>query len=354
MKKLLSCLFAVAILVINVIPCFAANPTLSISSNDYTVGIGDEITVSVSLSSGSNLGTLTFNVNYNTSQFEYIAGSASTGLFEIGDCNVASGGTVSFVCASSGVVTGSGTVASMRFRVLTTGGKISVSVVDATDENDLSVRVAGSSISLSCSHAGMVWETEKASTCTTRGVERGTCTCGYTTTREAELASHTYSSSTVIKEATCTTTGIEVGTCTVCGESGAQSPIPAKGHDYSEWVVTREATAETMGVKERICQICGDKKTQTIPTLIEGIDPEDTTGDDVTESTTEFAPIHTPEPSTNNYMDEIETETTTEANGIFGNAVGSDIAVIVVIALAVLLVLVLAVYMILIIRQKKK
>lgn len=352
MKKLLRCLFAVLILFINVIPCFAANPTLSISSNDYTIAVGDEITVSVSLSSGSNLSTLTFNVYYNTSQFEYIAGSASAGLFDMSEFNVINGGTVSFACASSDKVTTGGTVASMKFRALTTSGKISVSVVEATGENDLAVRVAGSSISMTCNHARMVWEEKTASTCTKNGVEEGTCSCGYTATRELDLAAHTYSSSTVVKEATCTATGVQVGTCTVCGKSGAESKIPAKGHSYSDWVVTREATAETMGVKERLCQTCGDKQTQTIPTLIEGIDPEDITGESETESTTAFEPIHTPEPSTDDYL-EIETETT-QNTGIFGNVTGSDIAIIVVIALAVLLVIVLVVYMMLIFRQKKK
>ena len=353
MKKLLVCLFAIIIVALNIVPCYAAVPALSISSNDYTISAGDTITVTASLSANSELGTLTFEVKYNPSEFEYVSGSVGS-VFENGVINVYSAGVVRYAGISTDVVTNGGTVVSMKFKSVANGGKISVSVIEATDANDATVRVSGGSITLSCSHARMVWEEKTAATCKKTGTETGTCPCGYTTTRETSKAAHTYTSSTVKKPATCTETGVEVGTCTVCGESGAESKIPATGHKYSEWVIKQEATAETMGVKERMCLNCGETKTQMIPTLIEGVTPEQSTDEeDSTESTTEFEPIYTPEPSTDDYF-EIETEPTTVANGIFGNAVGSDIAIIVVIALSVLVVAVLVMYIVLIIRQKKK
>ncbi len=354
MKKLFACIFAIIILAINILPCYAVGPALSISSNDYTLSAGDVVTVSVSLSSGSNLGTLTFEIRYNPSQFEYVAGSATTNdVFEMSEVNVATSGAVSYTCISTEVATAGGTVGTARFRALTEGGKISVVVREATDGEYAPVRVSTSSITLSCNHAKMIWEDETPATCTAKGTERGTCTCGYTTVRETERAAHTYNTSTIKKEATCTQTGIEVGTCTVCGASGVESKIPAKGHDYTEWVVTQEPTADTMGIKARSCRNCGETKTQMIPTLIEGISPEDQTGESSTESTTEFKPIEIPEPSTDDFY-EIPTETTTHSNGIFGNAVGSDIAIIVVIALAVLVLIILVLYISLIIKQKKK
>jgi hypothetical protein len=353
-KKLFACLFAIIILAINVMPCFAAGPALSISSNDYTVSAGDTITVTVALSANSNLGTLTFNVKYNTAEFEYVS-SAEGGLFENEIVNVVTAGVVRYAGISTGVVTNGGALVTFKFKSVANGGKISASVVEATDENDVSVRVSGSSITMSCNHARLVWQETTAATCKKAGKETGTCPCGYTTTRETEKAAHTYTSSTVKKPATCTATGIEVGTCTVCGASGAESKIPAKGHNYSEWEVKQPATADAMGIKERFCLNCGETKTQMIPALIEGISPEDITDveENSTETTTEFEPIYTPEPSTDHYF-EIETETTTQPNGIFGNAVGSDIAIIAVIALAALVVVVLVLYILLIIRQKKK
>ncbi len=356
MKKLLGCLFAIIIIALNVVPCFAANPSLSISANDYTVSTGDVITVTVNLSANSNLAALAFNITYNPSQFEYISGSAARGsCFESGFVD-STAGTISFDAYSMNSVAGSGMVGTAKFRAVSNGGKISVSVVSATDANDVGVRVSGSSVTLTCSHARIVWEEETPATCQKAGVERGTCTCGYTTTRQTEKAAHTYNDSTIKKPATCTETGIQVGTCTVCGATGAESKIPATGHSYTEWEVKQEATVDTMGVKERTCRNCGEVKTQMIPTLIEGLDPnEESTSEEESssETTTEFEPIDTLEPSTNDDF-EIETEPTTQASSIFGNVSSSDIAIIVVIVLAVLLVVMLVVYVSLIIRQKKK
>lgn len=357
MKKILGCLFAIIILAINVVPCFAASPALSISSNDYAVSAGDTVTISVSLSADSKLSALTFNVKYNPDEFEYVAGSVSAGsVFDSEYVKFVTSGTVNYDGISNEAVSRGGTIVSLKLKSVSNGGKVSVSVVTATDENGAIVRVAGSSVTLSCDHSRMIWESKTAATCTKAGTETGTCACGYTTTRETEKKAHTYTSSTVKKPASCTETGIEVGTCTVCGASGAESKIPAKGHSYSEWVVKQPATADTVGIKERFCRSCGETQNQTIPALIQGITPEEPSSEEEessTEPTTEFEPIFTPEPSTSEYF-EIETEPTTQPNGIFSNAVGSDIAIIAVIALSVLVVVVLVLYIILIIRQKKK
>ncbi len=357
MKKLLACLFAIIILAFNVVPCYAANASLGLSSNDYSVSMGDTVTISVGLSANSNLSTLTFDVQYNPSQFEYVAGSASAGNQFGGfyDFNVMSAGLVRFTFTTETAVTAGGTIASMRFRALTDGGRFSVKVVEAVDLDYNAVHVSTSSITLSCSHARMVWETERASTCTRVGLESGACTCGYTTTRENPKSAHTYTSSTIKKEATCTSAGVEVGTCTVCGETGAESKIPAKGHSFTDWVVTQEPTADTMGIKARSCLNCGETQTQMIPTKIEGITDDDLTGehDSSTEPPTAFEPIEEPDEPSNNYY-EIPTESTTQPQGIFGNATGSDIAIIVVIALAVLVVIILVLYIVLIIKQKKR
>ena len=357
MKKILGCLFAIIILVLNVIPCFAASPALSISSNDYTISKGDTVTISVSLSAESRLTALTFDVKYNPAEFEYVAGSASSGsLFDSEFVNVIAAGTVRCDGMSNDALSRGGNVVSLKLKSVGNGGKISVSAVTATDENNEIVRVSGSSVTLSCDHSRLVWEAKTAATCTKAGEETGTCACGYTTTRKTEKKPHTYTTSTVKKPASCTEPGIEVGTCTVCGASGAESKIPAKGHDYTAWETKQEATVGAVGIRERFCRSCGETQNQTIPALIQGITPEEPSSEEEsssTETTTELEPIYTPEPSTNSPI-EYETEPTTVSNGIFGNAVGSDIAIIAVIALSALVLVVLVLYIVLIIRQKKK
>ncbi len=360
MKKLLACLFAIIILLLNIIPCFAASPTLSLAASDYTVKAGDTVSVTVSLSGVSDVSAILLTVSYNPDEFELLSGTEKAGgLFATEFIKPASG-SITYDADASGASSNGGTALSMKFRVKSNagkvGGKIYAVINTSTDVNDVTTtKYPRSSITLSCDHSKMKWEKNFDATCTETGLEIGTCTCGYSATREIEKTAHTYTSSTIKKAATCTETGIEVGTCTVCGAKGVESKIPATGHKYTEWTVKQEATAETVGIKERTCQNCGEVDTQTIPTLIEGIDPEDITQpeESSTEPTTEFEPIFTPEPTTEDDY-EYETEPTTAPNGIFTGAVGSDIALIVVIALALLLVIVLVMYIALIIRQKKK
>lgn len=59
MKRFLSVFLIFAILCSLVIPASAANPTVSVSSSKTAVDTGDTVTISVKLSSGSNLGAIT-------------------------------------------------------------------------------------------------------------------------------------------------------------------------------------------------------------------------------------------------------------------------------------------------------
>lgn len=352
MKKLLSCILVVFILLINVIPSFAAKPTLSVSVSDYYVDPGDVITVNVNLSANSGLGTLEFTVNFNTSEFEYVAGSGSaSNLFDMSEFNSTYGaGSLGFVGKATGTVTSGGSVVSLKLRSIKNGGIISLSVSEATDAEENPVSVSKSSVKLNCAHGKMNWTLTQTPTCMVYGKEQGVCSCGYTETREVEPSAHTYDNSTVKTPATCTKTGIQVGTCTTCGQAGAESVIPALGHSYSDWEVTKEPTAETMGIRERVCKVCGDKETQMVAPTGDIVD-EPTSDEVPTEPTTE-QPVETTEPGTNGYF-EIETEPSTEKNSLFGeNVNGSDIAFVAVIALAVLVVGVLIAYLILL-RKKK-
>ena len=260
MKKLFACLFAIIILVINVIPCFAATSSLSLSASDYSINISEPITVTVSLSGETELTALTFDIKYNPDEFSYVAGSKSTGkLFESEYVDNSSAGTIRYDGVSTGSTVKGGTAISVQFRAKKhsegkVGGKISVSGVTATDANNEIVRLSGSSASLNCDHSALVWKEKTASTCTSTGVDEGKCSCGYSTTRVSEKKPHMNTSSKVTKPATCTEPGVQVGTCTICGAEDAKSPIPARGHSYSEWTVKQAATVDTMGIKERFCR----------------------------------------------------------------------------------------------------
>lgn len=358
MKKILSCLLAIIIISICVVPCFAESPALSLRASKLLVNPGDVVTVTVGISGNSGLGTLNFSINYNPAEFEYVSGSAqATALFGDPVVNDRNAGSVLYVTAT-GAENGlqdSGDLISIQLKALKSGGVVSLSVKDATDANDNSVTVTKASVSISCAHGKMEWKVTKAATCTAKGTETGTCACGHTATRDIAEIAHTYKDSVVVKEATCTTSGIRRGTCTVCKASGAESVIPAKGHNYTEWVVTKEPTMITMGVKERVCRTCNDKQTQMVAALNQELPSDVPTSDELsTDPITDWDPITTTRPNVDSYF-EIETETTEPSGGLFGNSnfTESDMAALIVIILAVLLVVILVVYIILL-RQRKK
>ena len=362
MKKLLSCVLVIFILLINVVPCFAANPTLSVGVSDYYVDPDKVITVSVNLSGDSNLGTLEFSVNFNPDEFEYVATSGKTlGVFgENETFTPSNSGYVSFRGTTVEPVTQGGSVLTFKLKPLANGGVISLSA-SATDTEGNPVAVTKSSVKLNCAHSNMMKkETIQEPTCMLYGKDLYVCTaknCTHTEKREIEPNdNHTFTESNVITEPTCTKTGVKIGSCSVCKQEGAKSVIPALGHEYSDWKVTKEPTDTTMGIKERTCKTCKDKETQMIsPT---GSIVDEPTSDEMPtdEPVVDQPDVPTTEPDYNGYY-EIETEPTTENNGLIGKLFGDDVkgsnvVLVAVTGLTVLIVGFLIAYLV-ILRKKK-
>lgn len=364
MKKLFSCFLVVLILCLCVVPAFAASPKLSVSASSYMISKDDVITVSVNLSAGSNLSILNFVVNYDASQFEYVDGSKSTtSVFDMAEANVKAGG-VSYAGIDNGSVTEGGTLLTFKLKSLKGGGRLSISVIEATlaDYTDVTSTIVKSSANISCSHENLVWKVTKKATCTETGIETGTCPCGnHTETREIKKTGHKFSNPTVVKEATCTETGLERGVCLNCKEN-KDNVIPAKGHSFGGWITRTEPSMFSTGISERVCKNCAYVEQKILPATGVVQEPstapvEPTTEPVVTEPTTHYEPVTPTEPEPPTYQ-EYETEPETEPSGGMFSGLSdmseSDKASIIVIVLAVLIVIVLAVYILLIIQRRKK
>ena len=76
---------------------------------------------------------------------------------------------------------------------------------------------------------------------------------------------HTYENWITTTNATCTTVGVETGTCE-CGETTTRS-IPALGHSFGAWSVLVPATEDAEGLQTRTCSRCGQTETATIPKI---------------------------------------------------------------------------------------
>ena len=292
MKKVLSVLFAIIILCMGVIPSYAANPKISVKTVS-SASVGDTITVSVNLSANSELAGLKFIITFDNSYFEYISNSASVkGVFDMEEAYKDSRGVV-YGGVDNGVVNKGATLISLKFKILKTGGKISISNIDACNGSfiDVSSSISVSSTTVKCSHAKAKWVVTKKATCTSKGTETRTCVCGDVSTRDIPIE-HKLGQFTVIKEPTCTEKGEKTATCSVCNTKVTE-PVSAKGHTYGKWTVEKEATETEKGLKWAKCTVCGEKKEQVINKL----KPTETTTETTTfvENTTEST---TNEPTT--------------------------------------------------------
>lgn len=308
MKRFLSVFLMLAIFCSFVIPVNAANPTVSVSPSKTAVDTGDTVTITVKLLSGSNLGAIDLSVKYNTSEFQYVSGSAGTGgLFSMENTVDTSAGSIRYLGVTDGVVNGAGTLVSFKLKVLKYGGKISVSVGEAIDgdDKDVTSSVKTSSATLKCAHGNMEWKVTKAATCTEKGTKTGTCPCGYETTDTIPKTEHKPGKYTVTKEPTCTEKGIKKAVCTTCNKEYTEE-IKATGHTYGKWIVEKEATETEKGLKVAVCTACGDKKEQTIPV----IGSTETTTEAESESSTESTTEASTEPTT--FEEESTEESSTE------------------------------------------
>ncbi len=279
MKRFLSLFLVFAVLCSCMISANAANPAVSVSSSQSAVNTGDTVTVSVKLASGSNLGAINLTVKYDTGEFQYVSGSASTSnLFGLEEIRDSKAGIVKYTGVTAGTVSKAGTLVSFKLKVLKYGGKITVSITEALDgsDNDVTSSVKATGATLKCGHGKAVWKVTKKATCTEKGVETGTCPCGEVMTRDIAKTEHNVSKYTVTKEPTCTEKGVKKAFCTVCNKEYTEE-IKATGHTYGKWVIVTEATETAKGLKRAECTACGDTKEQAIPAIGVPTSAENTT-----------------------------------------------------------------------------
>lgn len=343
MKRFLSVFLILVIFCSLVIPVNAASPAVSVSSSKTAVDKGDTVTISVNIASGSNLYGIKFKVEYNTSDFGYVAGSVSASNIFMVEPNDRNKGCIVYSGVSMSPVTTSGALMSFKLKVLNYGGKISITVIEALDENDEATTVKATGITLKCAHSKMSWKVTEKATCTKKGVEKGTCPCGYTGTREIPMLEHTVGKYTVTKEPTCTEKGTKQAVCTVCNKEITEE-IKATGHTYGKWVVEKEATETEEGLKKAECSVCGDVKEQAIPVISKETESS-------TESTT-FKENVKDEPTTEEKTTE-ETSTQASSNNVEEKPSTSKTILLTIVSVLAVEAIIAGV-VILIIKQRKK
>ena len=252
MKKVLSILFAMTILCMCLIPSNAATPKISVKTVS-SASVGDTITVSVNISANSGLAGVEFTIKFNTSEFQLVSDSVSESKLFFATSKIKSG-EIKYAGTSVDAISEGGSLLTFKMNVLKTGGKISLVVNDAINENDVFVSVGTSGAIVKCSHANMKWDVVKKATCTETGNKKGVCSCGYASTETITKTEHSYGKWVVEKEATKTEKGLKVAKCSVCGDEKEQA-IPLIT------TTTTETTTETTTFVENTTENTTEKTT---------------------------------------------------------------------------------------------
>lgn len=313
MKKIVSVVIALIIVCsVCFTAVFAASNTaaLTAKSNVSKANVGDTVKVTVDLSANSDLGALTFYLKYDSSCYEYVKGSLKAGgLFAMEEINDKTAGSLKYTAMTGTSVNAAGTLITAEFKVLKTNSAFSILVDEAWDsgDNDITSAVASRSkgVTVACAHGKTeekvtaqpthtangtksvvcsycgttvktesipatghsfgTWTVTKAATCTEKGTETRTCSCGAKETREIAMKDHTAGNWEVKTVPTCTEKGTEEQKCTACGKVMATREIPEKGHTHGEWTVIKDATCTEKGERKSVCTVCGVEFKEEIP-----------------------------------------------------------------------------------------
>lgn len=331
MKKTISILMALVLaLSMCAMTAFAAVPSdaqINLSVDVASAKPGDIINVTVSAKADSKqgLGALDFSLIYDTSAFEYVAGSFKDAkYFESASLNDGVSGKLIYSAMQEFAVTKNATVATAQFKVLKTAQTLKLDLskgvglgdYDSTLITEAVLANSTTAVTVACAHANQNSTVTKEPTCTETGTKTGVCAdCGATLkdepiaatghsfgdwtvvtpatckeeglekrvctacdaeeTRAIAKAAHTPGEWEVVKDATCTEAGEKVQKCAVCDEVLATEAIPAKGHTLADPEITKMPTCTEEGEQKGVCTVCGDEVTEAIPAL----------GHDVTEWT---------------------------------------------------------------------
>lgn len=108
----------------------------------------------------------------------------------------------------------------------------------------------------------------KQASCKESGTKHFTCTaCGAAKDETiAKTNSHSWGGYKVTQNPGCTTPGTQTRTCSVCGKSETQ-PINATGHSMGTWSQSKAPTCTATGEEKRSCSRCGHTETKAISAL---------------------------------------------------------------------------------------
>ena len=282
MKKFLSAILAVALVLSMCTTAFAYEVSQTMDTTELTAG--EDVVVTLTLDETLEAVT-SFQVNlyYDADLFTLQSsenGDAHANMTITDAAKTDAKGTyyaVSVIDPSSmGIVVNAGKVYTLVFVAnedVAEGEGVFALTAEVWDASfgsdpmdvDVSADVTVSIVPGPCDHVWGEWEVTKAATCTEAGEETRACAnCEETETREIPAVGHEWGEWEVTKAATCTEAGEETRACANCEETETRE-IPAAGHEWGEWTETKAATCTEAGEETRACANCEETETREIP-----------------------------------------------------------------------------------------
>jgi len=286
MKKL--SILAILILIISMIavPVLAAqSATMSISPSSNTAYRGDTITVTVSSSKVENCTSGGFMFSYDKSVFEYVSGSALSGLsgYSAG-VSTAAGNVAGYFMNGSATVQGGIFQITLRVKDNAAFGSYTISGVPNMTAADGAVACSagGTTVTVACNHSYGSWgkldDSNHGKTCSV---------C-----QKVQKEAHKWDNGTTIKQPNCKEGGQVKYTCTTCSATKTLDTEKTTDHKYGGWTkvsdtqhkhicsvcqkeetlnhawdsgkVTKQATCKEEGTKTFTCPDCKTTKTEKI------------------------------------------------------------------------------------------
>ena len=254
MKKSLSALCALLLLLLSAFPAAAAGITLKITPSATEVTEGQTVTYTIAL--GGSCTAKSGSVEIDTGDaFEVVSGefcktgamlsnfdtATNLGALAFKDETDFSGNYFKLVLKAK---TTSATTQSVRVSVTLKSGR----TVVGSAENRVSVKVT-------CKN-----HTFGSYTKLNDSQHQRTCSaCGY-----VETSGHTWNGGTVIKAATCKESGTKEYTCTACGAKKTETVAKTNAHTWGDWHITKQPSCTTPGTTTKTCSVCGKTENQTV------------------------------------------------------------------------------------------
>ena len=273
MKKLLALLIILCIsLSFCVIASAAETPKITISASQSSVGAGDTVTFTVSISKVKDCTSVGIGLNFPTGAFEMVDGSykllASNTAQNSFVYNSIAGGYVANI-QMDGASTVSGELFKFALKVKTDATVETKYTISGTPSLRVNYAakdctISACSVKISCSHKWDDGKVTKEATCSENGEKTYTCkSCGDKKTSSIDAKGHKYDDGKVTSNPTCTSEGAKTYTCKNCNKTKTES-ISAKGHSYDDGKVTQAPTCTAEGVKTYTCTTCGGSKTESV------------------------------------------------------------------------------------------